>query len=57
MKAGLKDFCGAMSAALSAMAALSAFAAVGSGDKNMYVQAIVFGLAGVGVALAALMRM
>ena len=57
MKAGLKDLCGAMCAALSAMGTLSAFAAVATGDRNLYVQAIVFGLAACGVALAVLMRM
>ena len=57
MKAGLKDLCGAMSAVLSAMGTLSAFTAVATGDRNLYVQAIAFGLAGVGVALYVLMRM
>lgn len=57
MKTGLRDLCGAMCAVLSAMATLSAFAAVGSGDRNLYIQAIAFGLASVGVALAALLRM
>ena len=57
MKAGLKDLCGALSAVLSAMATLSAFSAVVTGDRNLYLQAIVFGLAACGVALAVLMRM
>lgn len=57
MKAGLRDLCGALCAVMSAMATLSAFAAVGSGDRNLYIQAIVFGLASVGVALSVLMRM
>ena len=57
MKAGLRDLCGGGRAVMSAMATLSAFAAVGSGDRNLYIQAIVFGLASVGVALSVLMRM
>ena len=57
MKTGLRDLCGALCAVMSAMATLSAFAAVGSGDRNLYIQAIVFGLASVGVALSVLMRM
>lgn len=57
MKSALRDLCGALCAVLSAMATLSAFAAVGSGDRNMYLTAIVFGLASVGVALSVLMRM
>ena len=57
MKAGLKDLCGIMSAALSVVASLSAFYAVTTSDRNMYLQAVVFGLAGAGVALAALLRM
>ena len=57
MKAGLKDLCGALSAVMSAMATVSAIAAIGSGDRNLYVQAVVYGLIGSGVALAALMRM
>ena len=57
MKAGLKDFCGALSAILSAMATVSALAGMGSGDRNMYVQAVVLGLAGACVALVALLRM
>ena len=57
MKAALKDLCGALSAAMSAMASLSAFAAITSGDRNLYIQAIIFGLVGAGVALSALMRM
>lgn len=57
MKEGLRDLCGALCAVMSAMATLSAFAAVGSGDRNLYIQAIVFGLASVGVALSVLMRM
>ena len=57
MKEGLRDLCGALCAVMSAMATLSAFAAVTSGDRNLYIQAIVFGLASVGVALSVLMRM
>ncbi len=57
MKSALRDLCGALSAVLSAMATMSAVAAMFNTDKNLYLQAIVFGLAGVGVALAALMRM
>lgn len=57
MKSALRDLCGALCAVLSAMATLSAFAAVTSGDRNMYLPAIVFGLASVGVALSVLMRM
>lgn len=57
MKAGLKDFCGIMSAVLSFVATLSAFYAVTTNDRNMYIQAIIFGLAGAGVALAAVLRM
>ena len=57
MKAGLKDLCGALSTALCLLAALSSMAAVTTGDRSMYIQAIVFGLAGAGVAFAALLRM
>lgn len=57
MKSAMRDLCGALSAVLSAMAAMSAVAAMFNADKNLYLQAIVFGLAGAGVALAALMRM
>lgn len=57
MKAGLKDLCGTLSAVLSLMATLSAMAAVHGGSRALYIQAIIFGLAGAGVALAALMRM
>ena len=57
MKTALRDLCGALCAVLSAMATLSAFAAVGYGDRNLYIQAIVFGLASIGVALSVLMRM
>lgn len=57
MKAGLKDFCGALSTVLCLMAALSSMAAVTSGNRVMYIQAIVYGLAGAGVAFAALLRM
>ena len=57
MKAGLRDLCGALSAVLSAMATMSALAAMFNADKNLYLQATVFGLAGAGVALAALLRM
>lgn len=57
MKEGLRDLCGSLCAVMSAMATLSAFAAVTSGDRNLYIQAVVFGLASVGVALSVLMRM
>lgn len=57
MKAGLKDLCGLMSTALSLMAAMSSIAAVHSGSRELYIQAIVYGLTGAGVALAALLRM
>lgn len=57
MKSAIRDLCGALSAVLSAMAAMSAVAAMFNADKNLYLPAIVFGLAGAGVALAALMRM
>ena len=57
MKAGLKDFCGLFSTAFSILAALSCMAAVTGGSRNMYIQAIVYGLMGAGVALAALLRM
>lgn len=57
MKAGLKDLCGMLSAVLSIMAALSSLAAVHSGSRELYVQAVVYGFVGAGVALAALMRM
>ena len=57
MKSALRDLCGALCAVLSAMATLSAFSAVTSGDRSMYLTAIVFGLASVGVALSVLMRM
>lgn len=57
MKSALRDLCGALCAVLSAMATLSAFTAVTSGDRNMYLTAIVFGLASVGVALSVLLRM
>ena len=57
MKAGLRDLCGALSAAMSAMATVSAIAGMLSNDKNLYLQAVVYGLVGAGVALAALLRM
>ena len=57
MKVGLQNLCGALCAVLSAMATLSSIAAIGTNDRNMYIHAIVFGLAGAGVALAALLRM
>ena len=57
MKVGLQNLCGALSAVLSAMATMSAVAGMFNSDKNLYLQAVVFGLAGAGVALAALMRM
>lgn len=57
MKAGLRDLCGAFSTALCLLAALSSMAAVSTGDRSLYIQAIAFGLAGAGVAFAALMRM
>lgn len=57
MKAGLRDLCGAMSAVLGAMATLSSISAVFTGNREMYVQAFVFGLAAAGVALSALLRM
>lgn len=57
MKAGVKDLCGALSAVLSLMAALASLTAVQSGNRELYVQAVLFGLLGAGVALAALLRM
>ena len=57
MKVGLQNLCGAMSAVLSIMGAMSAMAGMFNADKNLYIQAVVFGLAGAGVALAALLRM
>lgn len=57
MKAGFKELCGTLSAVLSLMATLSAMAAVHGGSRALYIQAIIFGLAGAVVALAALMRM
>lgn len=57
MKAALKDLCGVLSTVLCLMSALSSMAAVTGGNREMYVQAVVFGLAGAGVALAALLRM
>lgn len=57
MKAGLKDLCGMVSAAMSIMAAMSAIAGMFNTEKNLYLQAVVYGLVGVGVALAALLRM
>lgn len=57
MKAGVKDLCGALSTVLSLMAALASLAAVQSGNRELYVQAVLFGLLGAGVALAALLRM
>lgn len=57
MKLGLLNFCGTMSAALSIMGAMSAIAGMFNADRNLYIQAIVFGLAGAGVAFAALLRM
>lgn len=57
MKTGLKDLCGTLSAVLCMMAALSSMAAVHGGGRALYIQAIVYGLAGAGVALAALLRM
>lgn len=57
MRSTLKDLCGMMSAVMGAMSALSSVAAVQTGAREMYIQAIVFGLAAAGVALAALLRM
>ena len=57
MKAGLKDLCGMVSAAMSIMSAMSAIAGMFNAEKNLYLQAVVYGLVGVGVALAALLRM
>lgn len=57
MVEGIKNLCGIMSAVLSAVASLSAFYAVTTSDRTMLLQAVVFGLAGAGVALAALLRM
>ena len=57
MKAALKDLCGMLSAVMSIMAAMSSLAAVQGGSRELYILAVVFGLAGAGVALAALLRM
>ena len=57
MKAGLRDLCSALSTVLSLLAAMSSFAAISTNDKGMYIQAIVLGIAGVGMALGALLRM
>lgn len=57
MKVGLQNLCGAMSAVLSIMGAMSAMDGMFNADKSLYIQAVVFGLAGAGVALAALLRM
>lgn len=57
MVEGIKNLCGIMSAVLSAVASLSAFYAVTTSDRAMLLQAVVFGIAGAGVALAALLRM
>ena len=57
MKSGLKDLCGMLCTAFCIMGALSSLAAVHSGSRDLYIQAIVYGLAGAGVALAALLRM
>lgn len=57
MKSGLKDLCGMLCTAFCIMVALSSLAAVHSGSRDLYIQAIVYGLAGAGVALAALLRM
>ena len=57
MKVGLQNLCGALSAVLSIMGAMSAMAGMFNADKNLYIQAVVSGLAGAGVALAALLRM
>jgi hypothetical protein len=39
------------------MAVLSSLAAVTTGSREMYIQTAVYGLVGVGVAIAMLMRM
>ena len=57
MKSAMKDLCGILCTVLCLMAAMSSLAAVHGGSRELYVQAIVYGLAGAGVALAALMRM
>lgn len=57
MKSELRDLCGVLSAVLSAMATVSAIAGMLNSDKNLYLQAVVYGLVGAGVALAALLRM
>ena len=54
---GIKNLCGLLSTVLSAVASLSAFYAVTTNDRAMLLQAVVFGLAGAGVALATLLRM
>lgn len=54
---GIKNLCGLLSAVLSTVASLSAFYAVTTNDRAMLLQAVVFGIAGAGVALAALLRM
>ena len=57
MVEGIKNLCGLLSAVLSTVASLSAFYAVSTNDRAMLLQAVVFGIAGAGVALAALLRM
>ena len=57
MKSGLKDLCGMLCTAFSIMGAMSSLAAVHSGSREFYIQAIVYGLAGAGMALATLLRM
>ena len=57
MTAKVHNICGAMNGVLSIMGAMSAMAGMFNADKNLYIQAVVFGLAGAGVALAALLRM
>ena len=57
MKAGLKNLCGLLTSVLCLMSAMSSIAAVHGGICELYIQAIIYGLSGAGVAFAALLRM
>ena len=57
MKSGMKDFCGLFSATLAIMGAMASLAAVRTNSRELYIQAIVYGIAGALIALAAVLRM
>lgn len=57
MREGVRSFCGFLSTAMLSMAVLSSLAAVTTGSRGMYIQTAVYGLIGVGIAIAMLMRM